>query len=226
MKYYPAFLDLRDRWVLVVGGGQVAERRVMPLLESGARVRVVSPSLTPALTQLAQAGEIAYRRGEFDEVDLDDVWLVIGATDDRPVNQHVAQAAEQRHLFCNIIDTPSLCSLLAPAIIERGDVLIAVSTCGCSPALAQRLKREITAQIGQEYVQLADLMSRWRVQIIERVPHQQQRAELFHCLVESNILDLLRAGQREEAEQRASELIEQAILYRDSNPLVNEVSRA
>jgi precorrin-2 dehydrogenase/sirohydrochlorin ferrochelatase len=226
MKYYPAFLDLRNRLVLVVGGGEVAERKVMQLLESGARVRVVSPNLTPTLTRLAHAGEIAHRRGEFDEADLDGVWLVIGATDDGQVNQQVAHAAERRHLFCNIVDVPSLCSSLAPAIVARGDVLIAISTSGHSPALAQRLKREIAARVGQEYAQLADLMSRWRAPVLETIPHQPQRAEIFHRLVESDILDLLRAGQREQAEQRARQLVEQAIAHRDIKPCVDEVKKA
>lgn len=225
MKYYPVFLDLRDRWVLVVGGGSVAERKVAQLLEADARVRVISPELTPMLTQLAQAGQITYRPGEFEEVDLDGVWLVIGATDDAQVNQRVAQAARRRNLFCNIVDGPSLCSFLAPAIVARGDVLIAISTSGCSPALAQRLKREIAAYVGQEYAQLADLMSRWRALVMEKIPHQQQRAELFHLLVESDILDLLRAGQWSEAEQRASEWIEEAITSPNMRPSVDEARR-
>jgi len=220
------FIDLRDRWVLVVGGGQVAEHKVVQLLGSGARVQVVSPDLTPTLTQLAQAGEISYRRGEFGETDLDGVWLVISATNDAQVNERVAQAAERRHLFCNIVDVPPLCSFLASAIVARGDVLIAISTSGRSPALAQRLKREIAAHVGQEYAQLADLMSRWRVQVMEKIPEQQQRAELFHLLVESDILDLLRAGQRDEAEQRVRELIEYAIAHQDLRPLADEARRA
>ena len=218
MKYYPAFLDLRGRWVLVVGGGQVAERKVAQLLESGARVRVVSPDLTQTLARLAQAGQISYRWGEFDEADLDSVWLVIGATDDGRVNTQVAQAAERRNLFCNIVDVPSLCSFLAPAIVARGDVLIAISTSGHSPALAQRLKREIAAHVGPEYGQLADLMSRWRSHVMEKIPHQSQRADLFHRLVESDILNLLRSGQQSKAEQRALELIEGAITSLDMKP--------
>jgi precorrin-2 dehydrogenase/sirohydrochlorin ferrochelatase len=210
MNYYPAFLDLRDRLVLVVGGGLVAERKVALLLASGVRARVVSPSVTPALDRLAQTKEIAYRQGEFDESDLDDVWLVIGATDDRHVNQRVAQAAERRRLFCNIVDVPPLCSFIAPAVVERGDVLIAISTSGCSPALAQRLKREIAHHIGQEYAQLADVLSRWRPKVLDEIPDQKRRAEVFHRLVESDVLNLLRAGQREKAEWRVSEFIEEA----------------
>lgn len=210
MKYYPVFLDLHDRWVLVVGGGPVAERKVIQLLESGARIRVVSPELTPALIRLAQAGRIAHRRDKFNETDLDDVCLAIAATDDGWANNHVARAAEQRNLFCNVVDVPSLCSFLAPAIVARGDVQIAISTSGGSPALAQRLKREIAAQVGQEYAELAELMSRWRSQLREKIPDQQHRAELFHRLVESDILDLLRAGRRSEAQHRASQLMNQA----------------
>jgi uroporphyrin-III C-methyltransferase len=216
-KYYPAFLDLRHRQVLVVGGGQVAERKVTKLLESGAEVSVVSPTLTPTLSTFAHQRQITYRRGEFEETDLNGAWLVIGATDDAQVNQRVAQAAAQRRLFCNIVDVPSLCSFLAPAIVARGDVQIAVSTSGRSPALAQRLKREIASLVGPEYEQLANLMSRWRPEVMAEIATQPERAETFHRLVESDILDLLRAGRLADAEQRAGELVQQLITRPDGH---------
>lgn len=210
MRYYPVFLDLQNRSVLVVGGGPVAERKVIPLLEAGARVRVVSPNLTPRLRQMVAHGEIAHRPGRFHETDLDGVCLVIGATGDVEVNARIARAAERRRLFCNIVDAPSLSSFIAPAVITRGDILIAISTSGRSPALAVRLKREIAALIGQEYARLAELLGRWRAQITRLIPHQRRRARLFHQLVESDILELLRAGCSPEAEQRVKELVERA----------------
>ncbi|MCI0416770.1 bifunctional precorrin-2 dehydrogenase/sirohydrochlorin ferrochelatase [bacterium] len=208
MKYYPAFLDLRDRQVLVVGGGEIAQRKVAQLLEAGARVNVVSPTLTTALKRMVLKHAIRYRQAEFEGRDLDDVWLVIVATDDKPVNQRIAHIAEDRRVFCNVVDQTPLCSFLAPAIVERGNVLIAVSTGGSSPALAQRMRREIQSQIGPEYGQLADLMNRWRAFVMEKLPGQQNRAEVFHRMVESDILELLRSGRTEEAEQKTAEILQ------------------
>ncbi|RMG47841.1 MAG: bifunctional precorrin-2 dehydrogenase/sirohydrochlorin ferrochelatase [Acidobacteria bacterium] len=216
MRYYPVVLDLQNRPVLVVGGGPVAERKVISLLEAGARVRVVSPNLTARLRQMVDQGEIAHRPGRFRETDLDGVCLVIGATDDVEANARIARAAERRRLFCNIVDAPSLSSFIAPAVITRGDILIAISTSGQSPALAIRLKREIAALIGQEYARLAELLGRWRSQIMRSIPNQRLRARLFHRLVESDILELLRAGCPSEAERRARQLIERAA--RESEP--------
>lgn len=211
MKYYPVFLDLRDRWVLVVGGGRVAERKTRQLLEAGARVRVVSREIAPTLRELARSGRITVRLGEFEETDLGDVWFVIGATDDPMLHQRLAEATCARQLFCLIVDEPARCTAISPAVVARGDVQIAISTGGSSPALARHLKRKISRLIGPEYAALAKLLGRWRGVLKEKLPDSARRAAVFRRLVSSDLLELLRAGRRQEAEEHARRLIERAL---------------
>lgn len=208
MTYYPVFLDLRDREVVVVGGGAVAERKVRELLEAGARVRVISRTLTPALAELVACGRIAFRCGEFEESDLDGAWLVLGATDEAETNRRVAEAAARHRLFCNIADAPARCSFLAPAVLRRGGIAIAISTSGQSPALAVHLKRRIASLIGPEYATLAELLGRLRPLVRERIPDPKRRADVLRRLVESQMLNLLRAGEGTAAEDYARALIE------------------
>lgn len=207
MKYYPIYLDLKDRAVLVVGGGAIAESKAEQLIEAGARVRVVSPELTGRLREWAQKGVIAHRLGTFDESDLGGVVLVISATDSQTVNQKVAHAAARRGLLCNVVDQPALCSFITPALITRGDLQISVSSGGGSPSLVQRVKREVAALVGEEYGALLELAAEMRAEAKRRVPDFEQRRALLHAFVESEALDLLRAGQPEEARRIARELL-------------------
>jgi siroheme synthase-like protein len=209
MRFYPVMLDLRDREVVVVGGGAVAERKVREMIEAGARVRVISPDVTPALAQLGAEGRIVVCRKPFDAADLEGAWLVIGATPDAAVNRAVAEEAARRRLFCNIVDQTTLCSFLVPAVVRRGAVTIAISTGGMSPALAVRLKHEVAAHIGPEYGALATLLGRMRSQIQKLIPDPKRRALCFRRLVASNLLDLLRVGRTREAERLAWRLVRQ-----------------
>lgn len=211
MKYFPVFLDLEDLRVLVVGNGPETEQKVLQAFEAGASVQVVSPQPLPMIADLAEQGKITYRQGEFEEFDLDEVWLVIGTSEDRELNERVAKAAEARRIFHNVVDVTELCAFIAPAVVSRGDVQIAISTSGKSPALAQRLKREIAALVGPEYADLAKLLGDFRKIILRTVPSFNKRKKLFHRLVESDLLDLFRNGKASEAMRRGAEMIDRSI---------------
>ena len=116
MRYYPIYLDLKDRAALVVGGGVIAEGKALQLVEAGARVRLVSPDLTPRLGESVERKEIEYRQGEFNVDDLRGVVLVISATNDQSVNEAVARLANERGLLCNVVDQPALCNFITPAL--------------------------------------------------------------------------------------------------------------
>jgi siroheme synthase-like protein len=203
MRYYPIYLDLRGRKTLVVGGGLIAEGKALQLLDAGARVTVVSPDLTEALRASVERGEINHRSGSFTEEDLYGVVLVISATNDRKVNEEVANAAAARGLLCNVVDQPDLCNFITPALVTRGELQISVSTGGGSPTLTQRVKREVAALIGEEYGQLLEIAAEMRAEAKDQIADFERRKEALRAFVESDALDLIRAGRSEEARDLA-----------------------
>jgi len=199
MRYYPIYLDLNGRDVLVVGGGAIAEGKALQLVEAGARLTVVSPELTEALRAAADHGEITHRRGAFIEGDLKGVFLVVSATGDRKVNEKVAEAAKERGLLCNVVDQPDLCNFITPALVTRGGLQISVSTGGGSPTLTQRVKREVAALVGKEYGVLLELAAEMRADAKDRIANFERRRDALRAFVESDALDLIRAGRLDEA---------------------------
>jgi siroheme synthase-like protein len=210
MRYYPIGLDLKNRPVLVVGGGTIAEGKITPLVEAAAQVQVVSPTLTEPLHQLVTQGVIAYRQGEFVAADLDNKILVISATDQQAVNEAVAQAATARGLLCNVVDQPALCNFITPSIVTRGDLQISISTSGKSPTVAQRVKREISELIGAEYETLLEITAELRAAAKHILPEFNTRRDFLKLFVESEALDLVRAGKVEKARELAQQMLSEA----------------
>jgi siroheme synthase-like protein len=210
MRYYPIYLDLRGRDVLVVGGGAIAEGKAMQLVKAGARVTVVSPGLTETLRAAAGRGEITHLNGSFIEENLNGRFLVVGATNDRELNEQVANAASERDLLCNIVDQPDLCNFITPALVTRGELQISVSTGGGSPTLTQRVKREVAELIGEEYGVLLELAAEMRVEAKGRVADFGQRKDALRAFVESDAIDLIRAGRRDEARAMARRFLQDA----------------
>jgi siroheme synthase-like protein len=210
MRYYPIYLDLNGRDALVVGGGAVAEGKALQLIEAGARVTIVSPELTEALRAAADREEITHINGSFIDENLNGVFLVISATDDRKVNEKVAKAARERGLLCNVVDQPDLCDFITPALVTRGELQISVSTGGGSPTLTQRVKREIAALIGEEYGALLELAAEMRVEAKDRIADFERRKDALRAFVESDAIDLIRAGRRDEARALARRFIQDA----------------
>ncbi len=211
MRYYPAFLDLRGKRCAVIGGGKVAERKVRALLEAGAKVYVASPELTPALARMAHQGRIAYKRGPYEQLDLDGVFLVIAATDRPFAQRQVAVDAARRNILCNVVDAPEPSSLIVPASFARGDLQIAISTGGTSPALAQQLRQHLEKQFGVEYAQFLRWMQAARKRLLRRIGSGELRAETFHRLARSSILRLLRSGHLKKARQQFERTLEHAV---------------
>lgn len=211
MRYYPIYLDLAGRSVLVVGGGTIAEGKALQLVEAGARVLVVSPALTELLGELAEQGRLVWRQAVFAESDLDGVWLVISATDDQAVNEAVARAAAERGLLCNVVDQPALCNFITPALVTRGGIQISVSSGGGSPSVTKRVKREIGELIGTEHAELLELAAEMRAEAKRLIPDFESRKQVLGEFVESEAIDLLRAGKREEARQLAFDMLQKAV---------------
>lgn len=151
MSLFPIFLKLEGRLVVVAGGGVVAEGKIRGLLNAGARVRVVAPSVTLEIADWARLAKVEWLPKEFAPADLRGALLAIAATSAAGVNEAVFRAAEQQGILCNAVDDIERCHFYYGAIVQRGDLQIAISTNGKSPALAQRLRQELEAQFGPEY---------------------------------------------------------------------------
>jgi precorrin-2 dehydrogenase/sirohydrochlorin ferrochelatase len=207
MNYYPAFLDLRGRSCLLVGGGAVAARKIAALIDAGAVVTVVSPSLDPSLDELLRSGRIAHRQKRFDESDLAGMVLAIAATDDPAVNEAVAAACRQRGILVNTATSPEAGTFIVPSLVARGDLLIAVSTCGSSPALSRKVREELERSYGPEYGALLERLSVLRQRLLREVPDEAARREAFRAVVDSDVLGMLREGAVDRADRRIGEIV-------------------
>jgi len=165
-EFFPVFLNLKDRLCIVIGGGKVAERKVENLLKVKVKIKVISPELTFKLKKLVEEGKIEWEKRKYQKGDLNSAWLVIAATNDPEVQKEIYKEAEERHIFCNVVDVPELCSFIVPSIIKRGPLIIAISTSGVSPAVARRLRETLEELIGEEYEFYLELMKNLREQIL------------------------------------------------------------
>jgi precorrin-2 dehydrogenase/sirohydrochlorin ferrochelatase len=206
MKYYPAYLDLRKRPCLVIGGGAVAERKTLSLIEAGADITVISPTLTPKLHALSASGAITHLTKNFEEKDVAGAFLVIAATDSPAVNSRAALVCGKKQVLVNVAVPPEQGSFIVPSVVERGELLIAVSTSGASPALSKKIRRELEEKYGPEYGLFLGKLSVMRTRILEEVPDEHSRKKVFQAIVDSDVLDLLRQGNTHEAEQRIAKL--------------------
>jgi precorrin-2 dehydrogenase/sirohydrochlorin ferrochelatase len=206
--FYPVYLNLKGRRVVVVGGGEVAERKVESLLEAEASPVVISPDVTRSLSLMAEENQIEWRNRKYTKGDCTGAALVFSATNDPEVSRAVYAEATELGLFVNTADQPALCSFIMPAVVRRGDIGIAISTGGTSPALAARLRRKISRVIGPEYAQFSQLMVRARREIRSRVASERERRELHYRIIDSDIIELLRRNDREAAERRLHEMIQ------------------
>jgi len=191
MKYYPVNLDIRNRICLVVGGGAVGTRKVTTLVKCGAIVTVVSPVISPELEDLSAKGTIQIKQRAYCSSDLNNIFLVIGATSNEPLNRQISEDAEQKNLLCNIADVPKACNFILPAIVTRGDLSIAVSTSGNSPAFAKKLRQQLEKQFGDEYALLLDLMGAIRKKLLAQAHEPEAHKHLFEQLLDAGILSMI-----------------------------------
>ena len=196
--FYIACLKLKGRRCVVVGGGEIGLEKVEGLLACDGVVTLISPDAVPELERLASEGSIAWERREYaGAADLEGVFIVIACTDDTDTNIRVYEDAERRAMLVNIVDVPPLCNFILPAIVRTGPLAIAISTAGASPALAKRMKREVSELFGEEYAQLAVMLNDVRGWAKGTLPTYQDRKAFFEGIVngEPDPIELLRAGR-------------------------------
>jgi precorrin-2 dehydrogenase/sirohydrochlorin ferrochelatase len=207
MKYYPIFLRVARRPCLIIGGGSVAERKARSLLEAGAHVTIISPEITPSIAALAAAGAVSHHSRQYTSGDLRGFFLAYAATGDDGLHAQIARDAEEAGVLLNVVDQPDLCSFVVPAVLERGDLVIATSTGGSSPALAKRIRQDLEAALGPEYDLAVQLLGRLRAQLRGRSLTPAERRRIFAALLDSPLLDYLRERQGGEVNRLLATLV-------------------
>jgi uroporphyrin-III C-methyltransferase/precorrin-2 dehydrogenase/sirohydrochlorin ferrochelatase len=231
MRYFPLFADLHGRRVLVVGGGEVAERKVRLLLDAGAQVVIVSPEITPWLADKTSGacagtlsrdsmgegrrspgegsspGSVSHIAGAFEPSHLDGAILAIAATNDPSVNARVAEAGRERNVLVNVVDVAELSSFIVPAIVDRSPLVIAISTGGVAPVLARLVRERIETTIDESFGALAGLLQRWRSRIKSALPDVGARRRFYERVVRGSVAQSVRSQQAEAAEAELHSLL-------------------
>ncbi len=196
MKFYPAFVNIKGRRCVVVGGGRVAERKVLSLLQCGAEVAVVSPRLTEGLKALKEEGAVEHIERRYRSGDLEGAFLVICATDSQTLNRKVYNDAEDLGLLVNVVDTPELCNFIVPSVVRRGDVTIAISTSGRSPYTARWLRERIEGLLPDEFAKVVEIVGAVRKMMLKEKLNNDNKLRIFRLLLDSPLPDYIQRGDR------------------------------
>ena len=208
MKVYPIFLNnLADQRCVVVGGGHEAERKVEGLLDCGASITVISPDLSDRLRQWAEAGRVTWIPRSYQSGDLQGAFLVIVSETNPEMTEPIWQEAQAEKALINAMDDVPHCTFVAGSVVRRGPLVMAISTSGCAPALAVRLRQHLEQTLGPEYAFFLELMGNLRTPMATRYPDFDERRQRWYALVDSDILDLLKEGNLDAAYQRLEEIV-------------------
>ena len=211
MDFLPIFIDIKDKVCLVIGGGEVAARKVNLLLKAQSRVRIISPDLCPSLTDLRDKGEIEYIEKHYSDDDLSDGFLIIAATNDAEVNRRIYEKAHALHIPVNVVDQPKLCTFIFPSIIDRSPVVAAVSTGGASPVLARLIRSRLESLIPAGYGRLAELASRFRERVKQRFSKPADRRIFWENVLSGGVAERVFSGHMEEADAVMERALESAV---------------
>ncbi len=189
MKYYPAFLNLKDKNAVVIGGGKVAERKIRLLINAGASVKLISPDITSNLKKLKDRGLIKYIKRNYRKGDLKDAFIVIAGTSSVETNKKIAR--EARHLI-NVIDAPSEGNYIVPSSIKRGPLMIAISTAGAGPAISKAIRKEIEARYSRDFALYIGFMEAVRKKAMKEITNNKKREKFLKSLASEELIDILR----------------------------------
>lgn len=221
MDHLPIFCQLRDRDCLIVGGGDVAERKARLLLEAGARLTVNALAFIPQFTVWANEGMLTLVEGPFDEALLDSCWLAIAATDDDAVNLRVSNAAESRRIFCNVVDAPKAASFIMPSIIDRSPLMVAVSSGGTSPVLARLLRERLESVLPQHLGEVAQYAGQLRSRVKKQFASMGERRRFWEKLfVNDRLAQSLANDDRQAIEETTEQMLSEPLDHRGEVVLV------
>ena len=209
MEYLPIFAEVKDRPVLVIGGGEIAARKITFLLRAEAKVQIVAETLIPELAEKVEREEIQWRATVFEEQQLDDVFLVIAATEDDELNQRVYVAANARYRLVNVVDNQALCSFVFPSIVDRSPLLVAISSSGKAPVLSRILREKIEALLPTNLGRLAETASYWRHHIKTHLKTTAERRRFWERVFTGRFASLMLAGNKDEAEKALEDELRQ-----------------
>ena len=204
---YPVCLNIVGKLCVIVGGGTVAERKVNGLLAERAQVQVISPEVTPGIEELSARHECEWQQRTYATGDLDGAFLVFAATDSPEVQQQIFQDADDQGILVNVIDSPEQCSFQVPATVQRGDLTLAVSTAGTSPAVAAMVRQRLEEQYGPEYGQLLQLMGALRAKVIAIGESSAERKILFQNILHDDIVEWIRGGHWDRVQSHLQEVL-------------------
>ncbi|PHM39065.1 siroheme synthase [Xenorhabdus mauleonii] len=202
MDYLPLFVQLKARSVLLVGGGEIAARKASLLLRAGAALTIVAPELHDELQQRYQKAEFKWLQGAFKSEYLDGVFLVVAATDDHSLNQHIYEEANNRAVLVNIVDNQPLCSAIFPSIIDRSPVIVAISSAGTSPVLTRLLREKLESLLPFHLGAMAKIAGNWRERVKQRFSSVRQRRYFWEKAFNGRFATLVANGQRQQAEEQ------------------------
>jgi precorrin-2 dehydrogenase/sirohydrochlorin ferrochelatase len=207
VSYYPIFLDLRDRRTVVVGGTALAEEKARGLLAAGARVEVIAEKVTAGLAKLAASGALVHRARAFAAGDLTGTALAIVTENDPDTRDAIFREASAGNVLLNVVDDLPRCHWIAPSIVRRGHLTIAISTEGKAPVMAVRLRQRLEKEIGEEYARFLELASEVRAPLAARPIDFEERRARWYRLIDSDVLELLRCGEVEAARGQFAEIL-------------------
>ena len=218
MNYYPINLDIKNKNCLVVGGGDVGTRKVKTLLKCGAKVIVVSIEFSTYLKKLSEKNKnIILHTKKYDNADMKDIFLVIGATNNNELNSQIAFDAKKNKILCNIADCPSKCEFILPAFIESGDLVITISTSGASPAFAKKIRKSFEKEFGEEYGLFLKLMRKIREKLLKEKHFPEEHKPLFEAFIKENIEKLIKQGDIDTIDKILKQVfgIDRDLVYND-----------
>jgi len=215
MRYYPINLDINNRDCLVVGGGQVGTRKVIGLLKCGAMVSVVSPNATERIIQLKAQKKILWHKRSYQSSDMQNRFLVIGATDNELLNHQIHNDAQNQKVLCNIADRPEICNFILPAVVQQGDLVITVSTNGKSPAFAKRLRKELQQTYGKEYERFLELMGVIRKKLLNEAHEPEAHKPLFEALIDGDLVTAIKNNDIKTIDRLLNNVLGEGFTYDD-----------
>lgn len=215
MKYYPVNLDVAGQKCLVVGGGGVGTRKVKTLVKCGACVTVVSLTFSDKLKAFANDHDVTLHEKEYETSDLEAMFLVIGATDNEKLNWKISKDAKKFRVLCNIADFPAACDFILPSIVNRGDLSIAISTSGRSPAFAKKIRKALENQFGEEYADFLCLMGAVRKKLLSEAHEPEAHKPLFEQMIENNLLQCVKEKDTKKIDELLFEILGEGYRYND-----------